>query len=1793
MKRWLSAMLMTVLLIQALPLGALAAAGHVLTSEELAAAYALTGFGDSGARSNAYHKGMTPNDTWNAMQVSDWLDELLDTYVYSVEDILARASIKLAELREKDPKAYARFTSDPEYKGMTELMQQMYREAEKLREELRYQRDRIEEQAALIAELGRQLKEESEVMFPSERVRLSAKVEAAEAELKAARREVADNAEQWESDIRSMQETLATVMDGAGGDAEQTVGNYLKDLYAYGEAPVVNAARVKAVDTSLSRMGRLSANGSVLSNDASCEIHVMTENAVGIQLYTGELEDKNYVKGVQVTLQDVNALKGKTIQQVTDSQGRAFFETNQFVVSDDKTITVKLDVEAEAQGYRSFGIEKMKLKLGELRKEPLAPYTNTAYVYSASFKGYDILREDFEMLYSDMNDMRFQINAVVRSPKGQRCPDLRFYYWKNEGFLSGGYKLTEVSPDPAGWNPDIYTFTDTWKRMLTPFVGKKQTPYFAFADNGDEPQEQTPARIKSIKGAVDEPLDKGGSIFNNVLGKGLSFKIKIPVLEGVSGSFDLPFKKMLPKIQIDLGGYVTISMGSEAFEDKLKKSKLNWKSQDLRDLSEIQKDFEKDGAMANYWMQYKIAYEYYAENRLSFLMESKLKLGWFALLSGRWQVDNQDRDVKLTVVKLRGAFGMTLKYSFSWQMKFAVGPVPFYVCFTLGASAGVAIGIQLGFSWHDNRFKNWQLQPLREVVVNIGFSFTAQAGLGVKGFLDFWVKFSASVNFRLTLAIMGDEKSMISGGYGLDFSAGVTLFLASFSKNIGSDAGPLFDPIPLKNALPPLQQYVASNAAAPEEITPTGQEPSGYAQLVPPAKAILANEEDAIGTLRVGTSYGHTYAFYLDRVRDEETGRTHQRVCWVDVNTGKKADAQDYMRNDYLARSRECDDYAFDVWSDERTIFVIACCANRFDDDGYPAAGELLDDHAFVWIMPLKYDEAVNDLAPLGDGIYPYEQDACNLDAALNPRGLFNPRIEWAKVTYDNGIYISRVEAYGFAERVDDGSGEKGYACFEYTENKIVLMSDMAIRSALGDDHERVNLRSSVRGKGGSIEAIPRFRCFSFVALSRPREGVEGDSAIELYDWEMNTAPVTFETQTRPVHKVTLTDTRRQAVVVKKGDIGAFEMVQARETGSDTYAQTLFYTEAETDADGAKAYKLKGLRIDNKQGALSRSLSYDVTDFTYDITMPGGDFKVQTVHGTPYIYWLSTATKQKESDPDTWRLWVVVYDPATNTVSAPAVFSEFSLESGMVPHDVLLTTEGQGYMTVTPMPKEGDGKTPPMTLYSFPLTLKPLLTVTGMVVAETTVAAGDFEDTTIALMNEGNMGISAFDLEMYTLDGDKVNVVETLHCDCLHPENSSLTMQGGGQSVVLPKGKRAIYRNDDFDYTTRQRDWVLGENTQTLKASQSSANEAWRSSLSEGDTKARYVKSNMLMPGALASFNGTLKIPENWGGDKTLYLRVSSVSTFANWQGAMANAAGVEGVSGIAANAAATRELTWKLDGDALVLQPGALASNATFAGAVKSGLIANAVEVGQPARLEIACQDIEIFHRVYADGDGSELVDIVISNYAHTEDSFKLTCAVYLDDEEEPLYVSLPYYSEALASRETHTLTLPIEALVGDPEAHNSARVVISAVGRDECAYANNEFTVLLGGNPLCFIREPGDETVQEGEDVSFEVEVGGGRQPYTYQWQVWDPKHEKWVDLPGFTGPTLSREDVEKKWDGARFRCVVTDAAGTQIVSREVTLTVRDEVPTGDRSNLPLYLMVTLVALALLWGIRRRRMV
>ncbi|MBR3273945.1 MAG: immunoglobulin domain-containing protein, partial [Clostridia bacterium] len=211
-----------------------------------------------------------------------------------------------------------------------------------------------------------------------------------------------------------------------------------------------------------------------------------------------------------------------------------------------------------------------------------------------------------------------------------------------------------------------------------------------------------------------------------------------------------------------------------------------------------------------------------------------------------------------------------------------------------------------------------------------------------------------------------------------------------------------------------------------------------------------------------------------------------------------------------------------------------------------------------------------------------------------------------------------------------------------------------------------------------------------------------------------------------------------------------------------------------------------------------------------------------------------------------------------------------------------------------------------------------------------------------------------------------------------------------------------------------------------------------------------------------------------------------------------------------------------------------------------------------------------------------------------HNNEAIELTCAMYLDNSSEPAYVSLPYRPEAMAAGTTTTISVPLKALF-DPDKVQSARFEFTPRGIKETAVLNNGFTIYPrgGSDPLRFEKQPGDVTAQAGEDVTFQVEVAGGKPPYSYQWQVWDPKHEQWVDLPGFTQPTLSRKDIEKKWDGARFRCVVTDAGGDRIVSREVVLTVRDGVDTGDHSHLALTLAVAIVALALLLVLRRRSII
>ena len=234
-----------------------------------------------------------------------------------------------------------------------------------------------------------------------------------------------------------------------------------------------------------------------------------------------------------------------------------------------------------------------------------------------------------------------------------------------------------------------------------------------------------------------------------------------------------------------------------------------------------------------------------------------------------------------------------------------------------------------------------------------------------------------------------------------------------------------------------------------------------------------------------------------------------------------------------------------------------------------------------------------------------------------------------------------------------------------------------------------------------------------------------------------------------------------------------------------------------------------------------------------------------------------------------------------------------------------------------------------MMLCSLPELLRPVVEMRTAITQAPAVSAGSFEDISLALMNAGNLGVATFDIAMYEVtngqEGKKP--VETVHVNCVDPEKSKVTMQNGKEELT---GKKVARRAEDFDYTARQRDWVLSEEKKEYKVRVFGNGNAVES-VRTVDSETQYVKSEVLMPGSIGVYNTAFMIPESWRGKKTLRFKLQQLSVRSN-------------LSRLSANGESPELLTWVLDegSNQLVLQRPASA-NGVVANAIESGLIANA----------------------------------------------------------------------------------------------------------------------------------------------------------------------------------------------------------------------------------------------------------
>ena len=103
----------------------------------------------------------------------------------------------------------------------------------------------------------------------------------------------------------------------------------------------------------------------------------------------------------------------------------------------------------------------------------------------------------------------------------------------------------------------------------------------------------------------------------------------------------------------------------------------------------------------------------------------------------------------------------------------------------------------------------------------------------------------------------------------------------------------------------------------------------------------------------------------------------------------------------------------------------------------------------------------------------------------------------------------------------------------------------------------------------------------------------------------------------------------------------------------------------------------------------------------------------------------------------------------------------------------------------------------------------------------------------------------------------------------------------------------------------------------------------------------------------------------------------------------------------------------------------------------------------------------------------------------------------------------------------------------------------------------ATNEVSITINADSISITTQPKNYSGPEGSTAKFTIAAQG--EGLTYQWQL--KKGKSWANLTsgGATTNTLSFKVDESK-NGKVYRCVITNAAGNEVASDEVSITVKN---------------------------------
>ena len=1657
---------------------------HVLTPEELAAAWALTGLDEGAAE---YRPGMPFSGDMNAHQMREWLDELLREEVAALKQMHSRLENALYDIKQENIALYTSVTGGSNEAQYQRLLDSRHA-AEALRERIRWCREQLDRHTGIIQ--GRMELIGRADFSGSAKLTASREIEESTEAIRKIRGELAENAENWLQQIKDWYGGLAGSA-GANGPGDKEQQEWVDTILSYRLPETVHStvsASVLYPAGGSVLTARLSPISSALADSGeTIAVDVVDENSIAFQIMNSQ---GTRLEGIPVTI----SAQGVRETRRTDEIGGVIFENaDRFSPNEDAIIIADLEINFDSgnSAFRKLIVEEAEIRKGEKYTEVLADDNGleTPYILGASFgagdKNYNILTEKYTAFYSSKNDMQFDLRILTSSPA-----EVVLRYTGTDG--KRYEKTAKTAAETAdGKVKNAAVFTETWKRMVMPDT--KMTA---------EVKDQASTTIRTlelqfVQGVVDEAitsLDGLSSVFEGI---GLHFTVpkeKLNIADwsgGMTFSIDGPWKSLMFNVVGNLDGSFLGYVGGAEIGFNLDKLKA-WRSKDQKQVDSQLNDIEK----RNFKDQFEKTRDAIASTYSSLPGHRIPVLGSFCAsvsfgigFLGRYVGGGTDEQSNYQY-SWQFILGGTVSFDAGWNIVFIPTPPVF-----------LDIHLQLSFMLSVRFAAKTFVDPDRGVTkaeadwgawgINLTVRFTISLGIaiGIPGILDFtmggyvWIQVSVSVSFGSK-----EIQAMVTLG-GAAFVA-VNIFVLHYSWDVYDSGEILLAKYPKDsaNTLPWYETLIASaKADEAEEKGNDGVEmrPEGYPALAPQASPVLENFLLGDSNIQIRAINGEAYAFYID----------HQGALVIcRLKDGKEtvvAPEQDYRI------------YSFDV--------KVQPLRRELYPDQMKFAGNDLVLLAFASADTFLEKEITG---PDGNRVtlrVPGNEEKITIDTNLyyfdngtpvylfpGSKSTFMPMRVMGNLQaslYQGSYYSSLLAVCQVL--ADDAVGDQG----ERNRVEVYTAACNPARTAVWTWSYRIS--DLEPGTGNPFEQI----------LSADITNYDNTGA-SLLSEKMNTI---YTLQDGKLDRKDYLTSGSMTLTVREENVEFFTAFQDPE---ELNGVQLFWLESDGAEEGQGGESgQRHLRTASISQPASEPHNMYMTVTDLDVTVTASNFQAQQVYDTLYLYWLETAPKENSSDPDVYRLQSVAYEPELDTATDDFVLAEFTASPGTMPVHICLAEDGNGYYTR----QNPDGTA---SIYSFPHRLVPHADLRGISSGVDMVRPGTDLDLFLGVMNDGNSNLGTLNLEM-VLQDDQGNIIpnpdgtearEFFHADFLHPENSSRTVRGDDTHTIT--GEHTIYRTDDMAEPLVQSRFNV---TRKAAVFRDFLEQGYHPEESPETTTA--VSSKHILPGQQAALTLSVHIPADWkSGLYHVTIRLA------------------------------------QNQGDGL------------------ENLGISAVKLNHRKH------DLNVAYRVYSGPEETDHLAMTIYNHARNGEQLRLYAEMYLDNSPDPIRVDLPYYPEYTAAGMTHTLDMPVSALLGDHKAQK-VEIRILAAGTDESAVRNNQFTFYVSGytDPLRFLYPPVDTMVSQGADAVFSAEAVGGVHPYVYTWEVYRGPDSGWQKIQGAEGHVLTLKAVRKNMDGQLYRCVVTDHKLDRAVSEAAVLTVHGEIPpTGDPDHPVIWMILMGIGIA-----------